>query len=130
MINIKLKTNKFIQKIFLYLTIAIFIFISNIKIIFSKELNKNIKNPISPEEELAIKYCDSLNKNIFNGLNKELLLKYEYYFSNLEIPKSKDAKEFYTDFKLNVWNICSYELTEMDKEEFLLYVKRYLKLKH
>ena len=130
MINIKFKTSKFIQKIFLYLTIAIFIFISNTKIIFSKELNKNIKNPISPEKELAIKYCDSLNKNIFNGLNKELLLKYEYYFANLKIPKSKDAKEFYTDFKLNVWNICSYNLTEMDKEEFLLYVKRYLKLKH
>ena len=65
--------------------ILIFIFLYNSKIIYSEDLN-NLK---TPEKELAIIYCDAINKNIFNGLNKEALLEYEYYFSSLKNPLEK-----------------------------------------
>ena len=32
---------------------------------------------------LAKKYCDSLEKNLFKGLDKESILKYEYFFSSI-----------------------------------------------
>ena len=34
-------------------------------------------------DHLAKKYCDSLEKNLFKGLDKESILKYEYFFSSI-----------------------------------------------
>ena len=125
-INIKLSTNNISLKIVLYLMIFIIIFISTSKIVFSKELNKNINKLNSPEEELAIKYCDAIDKNIFNGLNKENLLKYEYFFSTLNVPKRKESKKFFKSFSLNVNKKCNYILTEMEKIEINSYIKKFL----
>ncbi len=125
MINIKFNFKAFIQG-FLYLCISILIFISSSNIVFSKGLNKNLKILISPEEKLAIKYCDSIKKDIFNGLNKEELLKYEYYFSSLKIPNNKNPEVFFNNFNLNVKTKCTYELTKKDKQEFISYIKKFL----
>ena len=125
--NINLEPNNYyFLKILLYLMISIFILLNNSKIIFSNDLNKNINNLKTPEEELATKYCDAINKNIFNGLNKEESLKYEYYFSSLEKPSKRDNKLFLKDFKLKVLKNCSYKLTEVDEKEFTSFIKRFL----
>mgnify|MGYP001486479568 CR=1 FL=1 len=123
---IQIRTNDFYLKNILFLLISILIYISTSKIVFAKGLDKNIKNINSPEEELAIKYCDAINKNIFNGLNKEALLKYEYFFSSLNIKKLQNPEKFYINFKLNVMKNCFYELTKADKEEFLPYIKKFM----
>jgi len=67
--------------------ISIFIFLCNSKIIFSNDLIINMNNLNTIEEELAIKYCDSINKRIFKGLNKEASLKYQYYLLKKTINK-------------------------------------------
>ena len=93
--NINLEPiNYYFLKIVLYLMISIFIFLHNSKIIFSNDLNKNINNLKTPEQELATKYYDAINKNIFNGLIKEESLKYEYYFSSLKNPQEKNINFF------------------------------------
>ena len=125
--NINLEpTNYYFLKILFYLMISIFIFLFNSKIIFSKDFNKNVNNLKTPEEELATKYCDAIKKNIFNGLDKEALLKYEYYFSSLKKPFRKNHKLFFKDFKLKVMNNCSYKLTELDKKEFTNFIEKFL----
>ena len=125
--NINLEPNNYyFLKILLYLMISIFIFLYNSKIIFSNDLNKNINNLKTPEEELATIYCDAINKNIFNGLNKEASLKYEYYFSSLKKASTKDHKLFFKDFKLKVMKKCSYELNEVDRKEFTNFIKKFL----
>jgi len=126
MINIKLEPNKITLKNALYLLISIMVLISISKIVFSKELYKNINNFTSPEEELAIKYCDAINKKIFNGLNKENLLKYEYYFSNLNIPNKKEPEKFFENFKLKLKEKCSYVLTYKENMEFMSYIIKFL----
>ena len=124
MINIKLEPKNISLKFVLYLIISIFIFISSSKVVFSKALHKNIS---SPEQELAIVYCDAINKNIFNGLNKEKILKYEYYFSSLKNLYEKKPSEFYSDFKLNVKKNCAYILKEREKIEMMSYIEEFLK---
>ena len=125
--NIYLEPNNYyFLKLLFYLMISIFIFLCNSEIIFSNDLNKNINNQKTPEEELATKYCDAINKKIFNGLNKEASLKYEYYFSSLKKPARKDHKLFFKDFKLKVMNNCSYNLNEVDKNEFINFIEKFL----
>ena len=124
--NINLEpNNNYFLKILFYLMISIFIFIYNSKIVFSNDLNNNINNLNSPEEELATKYCDAINKKIFKGLNKEALLKYEYYFSSLKKP-SRHHELFLKDFELEVMKTCSYKLTEIDKKEFTNFINKFL----
>ena len=108
--------------------ISILIYISASKIVFAKGFDNNINNINSPEEELAIKYCDAINKNIFSGLNKEALLKYEYFFSSLNISNRQNPEKFYINFKLNVKKNCFYSLTEADEEEFFPYIKKFMEV--
>ena len=125
--NINLEPNNYyFLKILLYLMISIFVFLCNSKIIFSNNLNMNINNLNTPEEELAIKYCDAINKKIFKGLNKEASLKYEYYFSSFKKPSTKDHKLFLKIFKLKVMKNCSYKLNKVDEQEFTNFIKKFL----
>ena len=48
---------------------------------------------------LAKKYCDSLEKNLFKGLDKESILKYEYFFSSIPDNYIKDEDKFLEIFK-------------------------------
>jgi len=77
--------------------------------------------------QLAIKYCDSLKKNLFKGLDKEATLKYEYFFSSLPYDSIKDENKFLKIFKSDVKSICSYEVTESNEKEFHTFLKNYLK---
>ena len=103
--NIQLSTIDFYLKNIIFLFISILIYISTSELVFAKGLDKNINNIKSPEEELAIKYCDAINKKIFKGLNKEASLKYEYYFSSFKKPSTKDHKLFLKIFKLKLMKI-------------------------
>ena len=79
--------------------------------------------------QLAIKYCDSLKKNLFKGLDKEATLKYEYFFSSLPYDSIKDENKFLKIFKSDVKSICSYEVSESNEKEFKSFLKNYFKTK-
>ena len=77
--------------------------------------------------QLAIKYCDSLKKNLFKGLDKEATLKYEYFFSSLPYDSIKDANKFLKIFKSDVKSICSYNISKSNEKEFKSFLKNYFK---
>ena len=77
--------------------------------------------------QIAIKYCDSLDKNLFKGLDKESILKYEYFFSYIPDNFLKDEDKFLEIFKSDVKSICSYEVSESDEIEFKSFLKNYFK---
>ena len=76
--------------------------------------------------QLAIKYCDSLKKNLFKGLDKESILKYEYFFSSIPDNFIKDENKFLEIFKSDVKSFCSYELSKSNEKEFKSFIKIYL----
>ena len=77
--------------------------------------------------QLAIKYCDSLKKNLFKGLDKEATLKYEYFFSSLPYDSIKDENKFLTILKSDVKSICSYDFSESNEKEIKSFLKIYFK---
>ena len=77
--------------------------------------------------ELAQKYCDALEKNLFKGLDKESILKYEYFFSSIPYKKIKDEDKFLKIFKSDVRSICAYDITKTNEKEFKSFLKNYLK---
>ena len=77
--------------------------------------------------QLAEKYCDSLGKNLFTGLDKESILKYEYFFSSIPENSIKDQNKFLKIFKSDVKSICSYEISESNEEEFTTYLISYFR---
>ena len=79
--------------------------------------------------ELAMKYCDSLKKNLFKGLDKESILKYEYFFSSIPDDLINDENKFLEIFKSDVKSICSYEVSESNEKEFKSFLKNYFKTK-
>ena len=76
--------------------------------------------------QLAHKYCDSLKKNLFKGLDKESILKYEYFFSSIPDNFIKDENKFLEIFKSDVKSICSYEFSKSNEKEFKSFIKIYL----
>ena len=76
---------------------------------------------------LAKKYCDSLEKNLFKGLDKESILKYEYFFSSIPNNYVKDENKFLEIFKSDVKSICSYDFSKSNEKEFKSFLKNYLK---
>ena len=77
--------------------------------------------------QLAIKYCDSLKKNLFKGLDKEATLKYEYFFSSIPNNYIKDENKFLEIFKSDVKSICSYDISQSNEKEFKSFLKNYFK---
>jgi len=98
--------------------------INNMPIFGNTSLEKNITN-----NHLAKKYCDSLEKNLFTGLDKELTLKYEYFFSAMPDDFIKDENKFVEIFKSDVKAICSYDISKSNEEEFTSFLKNYFKTK-
>ena len=88
--------------------------------------NTFTKNVIS-NDQLAKKYCDSLEKNLFTGLDKESILKYEYFFSSIPEDSIKEQNTFLKNFKSNVKSNCSYELTKSNEKELNSFLKNYFK---
>ena len=79
--------------------------------------------------QLAIKYCDSLKKNLFTGLDKEATLKYEYFFSSIPDNFIKDKNQFLEIFKSDVEKICSYKISKSNEKEFKSFLKNYFKIR-
>ena len=77
--------------------------------------------------QMAKKYCDSLEKNLFTGLDKESILKYEYFFSSIPEDSIKEQNTFLKNFKSNVKSNCSYELTKSNEKELNSFLKNYFK---
>ena len=80
-----------------------------------------------PNDQLAVKYCDSIKKNLFKGLDNEEILKYEYFFSSLSDHSIKDENKFLKNFKSEVKSICAYEISESNEREFKSFLKNYFK---
>ena len=74
---------------------------------------------------LAKKYCDSLEKNLFKGLDKESILKYEYFFSSIPDNYIKNKSKFFEIFKSDVKSICSYNFSKSNEKEFKSFLKNY-----
>ena len=77
--------------------------------------------------QLAKKYCDALEKNLFKGLDKESILKYEYFFSSIPDDYIRDADKFLETFKSDVKSICSYEISKSNEKEFQNFLDNYFK---
>ena len=76
---------------------------------------------------LAKKYCDSLEKNLFKGLDKESILKYEYFFSSIPDNYIKDENKFLEIFKSDVQSICAYDISKSNEKEFKSFLNNYFK---
>ena len=85
-------------------------------------INNKINN-----NQLAKKYCDALEKNLFKGLDKESILKYEYFFSSIPDEYIKDEGKFLETFKSDVKSICSYDITKSNEKEFQSFLENYFK---
>ena len=83
------------------------------------------KNKIT-NNQLAKKYCDALEKNLFKGLDKESILKYEYFFSSIPDDYIKDENKFLETFKSDVKSICSYDIANSNEKEFKSFLENYL----
>ena len=77
--------------------------------------------------QLAKKYCDALEKNLFKGLDKESILKYEYFFSYIPSNHIKDENKFLETFKSDVKSICSYDIAKSNEKEFKSFLENYFK---
>ena len=77
--------------------------------------------------QLAIKYCDSLKKNLFKGLDKEATLKYEYFFSSIPDNYIKDENKFLEIFISDVKSTCSYDFSKSNEKEFKSFLNNYFK---
>ena len=86
----------------------------------------NIEKKIA-DNYLAKKYCDSLEKNLFKGLDKESILKYEYFFSSIPNNYVKDENKFLEIFKSDVKSICSYDISKSNEKEFKSFLDNYFK---
>ena len=80
-----------------------------------------------PKNQLAAQYCDSIEKNLFTGLDKESILKYEYFFSSIPDDFIKDENQFLEIFKTDVKSICSYEITNSYEKELKSFLRNYFK---
>ena len=114
---------KIVLILFLFFGLIIAIYLTN-DLPVSGEIYKEKK---IANNQLAIKYCDSLKKNLFKGLDKELTLKYEYFFSSIPNDFIKDENKFLEIFKSDIKSICSYDFSKYDEKEFKSFLKNYFK---
>ena len=97
----------------LELILIIIVFVS-ILFLFSESAFSKVT---SIEKNLAYKYCDSLEKNLFKGLDNEKILKYEYFFNSINIEAIRGDLEKLRNFPTEVEVICSYKLSNEEKND-------------
>ena len=85
------------------------------------------KEKIIANNQLAVKYCDSLKKNLFRGLDKESTLKYEYFFSSIPDNYIKEENKFLEIFISDVKSTCSYDFSKSNEKEFKSFLNNYFK---
>ena len=105
-----------------------FVLISFLLIAYTAKINLINSLPISISGEiyinnkiinnqLAKKYCDAFEKNIFKGLDKESILKYEYFFSSIPEDYIKDEHKFIETIKSDVKELCTYDNSKSKETE-------------
>ena len=113
-----------------------FVLFSFLLIVFTAKINLINSLPISGEiyinnkitnNQLAKKYCDALEKNLFKGLDKESILKYEYFFSSIPEDYIKDEDKFLENFKSDVKIFCSYDIEKSNEKELKSFLENYFK---
>ena len=113
-----------------------FILVSFLLILYTAKINLTNSLPISGEiyinnkitnNQLAKKYCDALEKNLFKGLDKESILKYEYFFSSIPDDYIKDEDKFLETFKSDVKSICSYDIAKSNEKELKSFLENYFR---
>ena len=113
-----------------------FVLISFLLIVYISKVNLINSLPISGEiyvnnkitnNQFAKKYCDALEKNLFKGLDKESILKYEYFFSSIPDDYIKDEDEFLETFKSDIKSICSYDIAKSNEKELKSFLENYFK---
>ena len=85
-------------------------------------------NDNSTARDLAYKYCKSIESNMFKGLDNEIILKYEYFFNYVNKGNIANDAEIINSFTSEVENICSYKLTNGEKEDFRKKLNKYLSI--
>ena len=78
---------------------------------------------INLEKKIALKYCDAQNKKLFEGLDDELILKYQYFFSYIDKKYLPEEKTLLSNLIAEVESICTNNLSVLEKKElkFLLH---------
>ena len=113
---------------FILFTFLLFVYTAKINLINSLPISGEIyiNNKIT-NNQLAKKYCDALEKNLFKGLDKESILKYEYFFSSLPEDYIKEEDKFLETFKYDVKLICSYDIGKSNEKELKSFLENYFK---
>ena len=114
---------KFVLILFFYFVLMMEINITN-GLPVSGEIYKEKK---IANNQLALKYCDSLKKNLFKGLDNEATLKYEYFFSSIPYNYIKDENKFLEIFISDVKSFCSYDFSKSNEKEFKSFLNNYFK---
>ncbi len=114
---------KFVLILFFYFVLMMEINITNGLPVYGEIYKeKKIAN-----NQLALKYCDSLKKNLFKGLDKEATLKYEYFFSSIPDNYIKDENKFLEIFISDVKSTCSFDFSKSNEKEFKSFLNNYFK---
>ena len=116
-----------IHKLFLKIAssfelILINIFFISILFLYSESAFSKVSNI---EKNLAYKYCDSLDKNLFKGLDNERILKYEYFFNSINTETINEGVEMLKDIPSEIEAICSYKLSDEEKEDINKMLKKF-----
>ena len=114
--------NFFFKKIYSFL--FCFILFMNVTLAEAVDMDK-INPDIRIETKMAYKYCQSIEKRLFAGLDNELILKYEYFFSSIPKDSINDINKFMENFSFQVDSICSYKLNETNIKEFNIFLERF-----
>ena len=113
-----------------------FVLVSFLLILYTAKINLINTPPISEEiyknnkitnNQLAKKYCDALEKNLFKGLDRESILKYEYFFSSIPDDYIKEEDKFLETFKSDIKSICSYDIAKSNEQELKSFLENYFK---
>ena len=118
------------KKIKLFLKIVASLKIIFIKIMFISFLFFNCESALSEvsniEKNLAYKYCDAIEKNLFKGLDKERILKNEYFFDSINKNELNEEIAKLSNFSSEVDTICSYNLSIEELNDFRIMINLFL----
>ena len=85
-----------------------------------------LSNDAKIERNLALKYCNSIERNLFKGLDNERILKYEYFFGDINKKSIHQVKKNLSNFYSEIENICSYKLKSEEKEDIEKILKEFI----
>ncbi len=118
------KINKLFKKIFSSF-ISILLKLLLVSILFLKS-ESTLSKVTNIERDLAYKYCDSLEKNLFKGLDNEIILKYEYFFSSINSEVLNESGDNISNFASEVETFCSYKINDAELHEMRQLLNKFI----